>query len=100
MIDFSINQAVIAKTLCVQKEDQQGCNGKCQLVKSLKTDLNQNTETPIVNENKLAVYLYIQPINEFNISLNEIFKTTKKFDNVNYNIIQKYYTIITPPPLA
>ena len=29
--DFLANQDIIAKTLCIQKEEQKGCNGKCQL---------------------------------------------------------------------
>ena len=33
--DFVVNQDFIAKTLCIQKEDQQGCNGKCHLKKQL-----------------------------------------------------------------
>lgn len=33
--DFIVNQDFIAKTLCVQKENQQGCNGKCHLMKEL-----------------------------------------------------------------
>ena len=33
--DFIVNQDFIANTLCIQKEDQQGCNGKCHLKKQL-----------------------------------------------------------------
>ncbi len=44
--DFVINQDFIAKTLCVQKENQQGCNGKCQLMKTLN-DSNPDSKTTI-----------------------------------------------------
>ncbi|MFD2550597.1 hypothetical protein ACFSQP_02090 [Bizionia sediminis] len=43
--DFVINQDFIAKTLCIQKDDQQGCNGKCQL----KTELAKNETGPDSN---------------------------------------------------
>lgn len=101
MIDFKINQDIIAKTLCVQKEDQQGCNGKCQLVKALKEDISQNTETPIPNnKNNILIYTYIQPINNFVFTSNLKIKIKTSFDGVHYRIIKKYYKVITPPPLV
>ena len=33
--DFIINQDIIARTLCIQKKEQKGCLGKCQLRKEL-----------------------------------------------------------------
>ena len=64
VIDFLINQDTIAKTLCVQKEEQKGCNGKCQLVKELNLNSNTtNKEVPLQN-NKISLVecTYIQPI--------------------------------------
>lgn len=33
---FIVNQDFIARTLCIQKDNQQGCNGKCYLMKELE----------------------------------------------------------------
>lgn len=45
--DFMVNQAVIAKNLCIQKDNQQGCNGKCQLTKQInEITSNSNTDLP------------------------------------------------------
>jgi len=45
--DFLVNQAVIAKNFCIQKDNQQGCNGKCQLTKEIKQSTPEsNTELP------------------------------------------------------
>ncbi|EGV43959.1 hypothetical protein BZARG_1496 [Bizionia argentinensis JUB59] len=48
--DFVMNQDFIAKTLCIQKDDQQGCNGKCQLKTELaKNETGTEGNSPIQN---------------------------------------------------
>ncbi len=98
LIDFAINQDMIAKTLCVQKDNQQGCFGKCQLVKALKKDMN-NAEMPIQSNQNNIVYNYIQPVNEYKLFTFIVFQPKKCIDTKNYNVINKYYKIALPPPL-
>ena len=44
-------QDYIIKELCVQKDDQQGCNGKCYLMKKLTNNVSENnTTTPPQND--------------------------------------------------
>ena len=38
-------QDYIIKELCVQKDDQQGCNGKCYLMKKLTNKVSENNST-------------------------------------------------------
>ena len=45
--DFIINQDIIAKTLCIQKEEQKGCLGKCQLRKELNEASEQGPNEPM-----------------------------------------------------
>ena len=61
--DFLVNQDFIAKTLCIQKEDQKGCNGKCQLKKELvqnNTDSNSNTPLQVTSK-AVLMYLLLLP---------------------------------------
>src|SRR5690606_42097723 len=70
--DFLANQDFIAKTLCIQKDNQQGCNGKCQLVKHLsETNPYTNSQTPVQQTKRFALDLYsisniYSHINQFN----------------------------------
>lgn len=48
---FIAYQDYIIKELCVQKDDQQGCNGKCYLMKQLTNEVSENNATtPPQNE--------------------------------------------------
>ncbi len=38
-------QDYIVKELCVQKDNQQGCNGKCYLMNSLNYEISENDAT-------------------------------------------------------
>ncbi|GAA3575348.1 hypothetical protein [Snuella lapsa] len=50
---FLWNQDFIAATLCVQKDNQQGCNGKCHLQKQLaQNDSRSNNQDAPLPENK------------------------------------------------
>ncbi len=100
LANFVINQDAIAKTLCVQKEDQQGCNGKCQLVIALKKDMKQQQEFPLQNIEKIAyAFHYFEPLENTSLyKFSEDLNLTI-FDGALYNTINKSYIITTPPPL-
>ncbi len=95
--NFLINQKEIAKTLCVQKDNQQGCNGKCQLVKALKKDLEKDTKAPNQKISK-EVFQFLVPIQE-KITKNTIeIPSIKITDGKNYTIIRIISDIFIPPP--
>jgi len=98
--DFAIHQEEIAETLCVEKDDQQGCNGKCQLVIALKSDLPQNQDIPLKSIEKISFSInYLQPENNFEVSFIDISLITKSnFNITKQNIIKMDSEIIIPPP--
>ena len=100
VINFVLNQETIAKTLCVQKEDQRGCNGKCQLEKQLNKNVSPQDNAPTQQNRKLtlAEYNYIQPVN--NLCLNKPILTVhkKKFNRKIYHLQSTFIAVETPPP--
>ncbi len=99
--DFLINQDFIAKTLCIQKEAQKGCNGKCQLRKELvqnNTDGNSDTPAPKSNKTRLDVFV-ISEIN-LNTDLSNINFQSGHFnsDLRLFQPLSRFYDIDTPPP--
>lgn len=49
---FITYQDYIVKELCVQKDNQQGCEGKCYLMSKLNNTVTDNNATvPVQNEN-------------------------------------------------
>ena len=101
VIDFLINQDVIAKTLCVQKEEQKGCNGKCQLVKELNLNSATSNENTPQQSNKITLIecTYIQPINKIEFITTGVSPLSKTIDRSRYTTIVKYYDIDIPPPV-
>ncbi|GGX17796.1 hypothetical protein [Aquimarina muelleri] len=99
--DFLVNQKIIAKTLCVQKEAPKGCNGKCQLRKSLRKYQNKkSTKGPVHNHKRMAPeFCYIQPINNFDFILLPKRTSLKIINTIRYTTISKYYDIDIPPPI-
>jgi len=99
--DFIVNQDYIAKTLCVQKEEQKGCNGKCHLRKELSENNSSTSpsENPIQKSKREVLDAfcffttnkpktsYIYP---YYIQSNTFFSTPK--------ITRMYLEIDTPPP--
>ena len=99
--DFIVNQDYIAKTLCIQKEEQKGCNGKCHLRKELSENNSSSNpaENPLQESKRLVLdafclfttntheTAYIYP---FYTQLNSFFKAPK--------INKMYLEIDTPPP--
>ncbi len=49
---FIAYQDYIVKELCVQKDDQQGCNGKCYLMKKFTNKVSENNATTPPQNNK------------------------------------------------
>ena len=98
--DFIANQDFIAKTLCIQKDDQQGCNGKCQLKKQLSQNESGTDGKAPVQENKrvvLDVY-FLSNINSVNtqftsshINKSKVFYQSPIFSEV-------MLSVDTPPP--
>jgi hypothetical protein len=99
--DFVINQDFIAKTLCIQKDDQQGCNGKCQLMKELKENAPEsNTTIPVQETKRFSLDAFcLYKINSSE-SLNFVSKEYKiGFNSYSQNLLQTYFDIDTPPPI-
>lgn len=99
--DFIINQEFIAKTLCVQKENQQGCNGKCHLMKELKNnEPDSKTTIPVKETRRFSLDAFCF-YNIKNLENHLVFN-----DNVLLNanllstqIITTYFDVDTPPPI-
>ncbi|QCE40786.1 hypothetical protein [Psychroserpens sp. NJDZ02] len=98
--DFVINQDQIAKTLCVQKEDQKGCNGKCQLRKELtENNPESNPDTPIQETKRISLDVYC-PASIFTLETEPIepivLKQSIHFSDLK--VSKMYLDIDTPPP--
>ncbi len=98
--DFLANQAIIAKNLCIQKDDQQGCNGKCQLTKQIvESTPDSNTDLPAQETRRMSLDAFCL----YNIDVAE---TQTEILIINKNspfgytpsIIAQYQDIDTPPP--
>jgi len=98
--DFVINQDYIAKTLCVQKEEQKGCNGKCHLRKELsENNNNSNSEAPIQESKRLVLdAFFITAINQINTANLEFQTRKEKLAISAPKTIKIYLEIDTPPP--
>lgn len=98
--DFLTNQAEIAKNFCIQKDDQQGCNGKCQLTIQLKqSNPESNTDIPTQETRRMSLDAFCL----FDIQGSETPNNSKV--NVQNNpfgftqrVILRYQDIDTPPP--
>ncbi len=100
MGDFLANQAFIAKNLCIQKENQQGCNGKCQLTKQIEQSTpDSNSDLPVQEIRRMSLDAFCL----FDIEVSETPNTI--LVNVQNNsfgytqrIIHRYQNVDTPPP--
>jgi len=99
--DFIINQDLIAKTLCIQKEAQKGCNGKCQLNKELvQSNTDSNSELPILETKRLVLdYYNITDINHIEDQWDFITVSNNQITNYNKTFQSIYSEIDTPPPI-
>ncbi len=99
--DFAINQDFIAKTLCIQKEEQKGCMGKCQLKKELiknNTDSNPDAPLPTNNRTRLDVFVIHATSNQNIDCFSQVSITKHHIDYRLKHPISKFYDIDTPPP--
>ena len=101
VIDFAIHQDEIAKTLCVQKDNQKGCNGKCQLKKRLHLNNDTSSKKAPIENTKIARIetIFIQPVNEIEISKFNTFILKKITDPQHYKTLRRSYEVATPPPV-
>lgn len=98
--DFLANQAMIAKNLCVQKDDQQGCNGKCQLTEQLKQITpDSNTDIPTQETRRMSLDAFcLFEIQESGTSNNGLANLQNNPFGFTQHIIKRYQDIDTPPP--
>lgn len=99
---FLINQDFIAKTLCIQKDNQQGCNGKCHLRQELaKNNSESNQELPAESSKRLALDVFqVTQINTLEyLNLQDF--TEKPVTGFYAEILPNlYFDIDTPPPIS
>ncbi|MGB1308352.1 MAG: hypothetical protein ACPG6B_05545, partial [Oceanihabitans sp.] len=99
--DFVVNQEFIAKTLCIQKEAQKGCNGKCQLRKELTKNTNNknNSEAPLQESKRISLDVFcVSAIHDFEVVFASKKNPKKIFAPQTLKIKKMYLEIDTPPP--
>ncbi|WP_178987273.1 hypothetical protein [Winogradskyella schleiferi] len=99
--DFLINQDFIAKTLCIQKEEQKGCNGKCHLTKQLvKNNTASNSDTPMPTTDRTRLDVFV--VNAIaNHKVEDFYHVRTLQHPLHYRIKAPnsgFYSIPTPPP--
>ena len=98
--DFLINQEIIAKTLCIQRDVESSCNGKCQLTKELAQNKNEsNDDAPSQERERLVLDVFcLSSIHavQFQFETSE-FKSGVQVAK-NQKITTMYLDVDTPPP--
>lgn len=97
--DFIVNQDFIAKTLCIEKADQKGCNGKCQLRKELSKENSNTSENPLQESKRMTLDVFcLISISTYDIQLtaSSLLKQKITFKIPIFN--KMYLDIDTPPP--
>ncbi|MCX7550141.1 hypothetical protein [Xanthomarina sp. F2636L] len=99
--EFLVNQDFIAKTLCIQKDDQQGCNGKCHLAKQLSDgNPDSNSQIPIQESKRIALDVYfVSNINFIDSQIIEYKLPQVLLSHKSPKISKTYLEIDTPPPI-
>lgn len=100
--DFVINQDFIARTLCIQKEEQKGCNGKCYLKNQLEEASNQDQNQPLQLQNTTKLSCFILTDKALSINTKSTFIHQKKnlfFFKQDLIPIQFVFEIIHPPEI-
>ncbi|MFD2725137.1 hypothetical protein [Hyunsoonleella rubra] len=92
---------MIAKTLCIQKEEQKGCNGKCQLHKELKeNNADKSSDNPLQNPERRSLDVFVVvslPQNQQeHIALDDTWENQVDFRQ--QVPVHPFYDIDTPPP--
>ena len=99
--DFLVNQDFIAKTLCIQKDDQQGCNGKCHLSKQLSEGSTEsNSQNPLQESKRIALDVFcVSSINTIDSKFIEYKLPQIILTHKSPKIVKTYLDIDTPPPI-
>ncbi|MBT8245691.1 MAG: hypothetical protein HKP48_00255 [Winogradskyella sp.] len=97
--DFIINQDIIAKTLCIQKEEQKGCNGKCQLRKELSETNSQDKNQPLQIEQRIELSRFIISTNNMTVERGFVHSKTKHKSYYSQRLkLQLFVSQIEHPP--
>ncbi len=100
VVHFVVNQEQIAKTLCIQKEAQNGCNGKCQLKKKLNISSAAEQEIPLQQISiETLRCAYIQPNNDVVVPKQQYLQNFI-IDHSAYHVINVHYELDIPPPIT
>lgn len=99
VIYYILNNDFIVKNLCVQKDNQQGCNGKCYLKKQIKKNNKRAKDSKLyIVIDSFKIYLVEQNYQDiFNVS-----STSKRIKFSYYkDIISKYIParLLDPPEI-
>ncbi|TYA55928.1 hypothetical protein [Formosa maritima] len=99
--DFLVNQDFITKTLCIQKDNQQGCNGKCHLSKQLSdSNPESNSQTPLQESKRIALDVFcVSNINVFETQYIKFKLPQVLITHKSPKIAKAYLDIDTPPPI-
>lgn len=98
--DFVVNQAIIAKNLCIQKDNQQGCNGKCQLTKQIvESNPDSNTDLPAQETRRMSLDAFcLYHIQVAETHPENLVRTQTSLFYLTPSIVLQYQDIDTPPP--
>lgn len=99
--EFLANQEFIAKTLCIQKDDQQGCNGKCHLAKQLsENNPDSSSQIPVQESKRMTLDVYfISNINTIDSQFIEYKLPQVLLTHKSPKIVKTFLDIDTPPPI-
>jgi hypothetical protein len=98
--DFLVNQDFIAKTLCIQKDDQKGCNGKCHLAKQLsESNPDSNSQLPLESKRMTLDVFCISNINTIDSQFIQYKLPQVLLGHKSPKILKMYLDIDTPPPI-
>lgn len=98
--DFIVNQDFIAKTFCIQKEDQKGCNGKCHLGKELATtEPGSSSNNPLHETKRMVLDVFcLSNITKVEVPRTYVFSESEKLSIHTPKLTKMYLDIDTPPP--
>lgn len=98
--NFIANQDFIAKTLCVQKDNQQGCNGKCHLRKQLaQNEIDTKGTAPIQENKRIALDVFF--VSEINAIKKQCVSSLSVKHNLFYRLpilSENMVSVEIPPP--
>ena len=102
MVNFMVNQDYIAKTLCVQKDNQKGCNGKCQLGKQLtKNNPDPVSEIPVQENKRMTLDVYfVTDISRIDSSLIQPSEIHNLFFYKQALYFEPTLHVDSPPPIS